>query len=160
MNSFSSVFQHHVYDLCVCACHHIKSCLPSAEMINDAHKWFASYYDAMYITEIKYTGYHMTRVSHMIMSSLSILCSLSLFGYTAVTIVMVCPHPFLSEGCLSCQVLSNGHLSPRQPQSSALHAWSMRLSAVLFLRLRFMFYMHVCISEFTTICQQIEKKTF
>ena len=107
----------------------------------------------MYITEIKYT----TRVSHMIKSSLSILCSLSLFGYTAVTIVMVCPHPFLSEGCLSCQVLSNGHLSPRQPQSSALHAWSMRLSAVLFLRLRFMFYMHVCISEFTTICQQIEK---
>ena len=99
----------------------------------------------------------MTRVSHMIKSSLSILCSLSLFGYTAVTIVMVCPHPFLSEGCLSCQVLSNGHLSPRQPQSSALHAWSMRLSAVLFLRLRFMFYMHVCISEFTTICQQIEK---
>ena len=99
----------------------------------------------------------MTRNSHMIMSSLTILCSLSLFGYTAVTIVMVCPHPFLSEGCLSCQVLSNGHLSPRQPQSSALHAWSMRLSAVLFFCLRFMFYMHVCISEFTTICQQIEK---
>ena len=99
----------------------------------------------------------MTRNSHMIMSSLTILCSLSLFGYTALTIVMVCPHPFLSEGCLSCQVLSNGHLSPRQPQSSALRAWSMRLSAVLFLRLRFMFYMHVCISEFTTICQQIEK---
>ena len=85
----------------------------------------------MYMTEIKYT----TWVSHMIKSSLSILCSLSLFGYTAVTIVMVCPHPFLSEGCLSCQVLSNGHLSPRQPQSSALHAWSMRLSAVLFLNI-------------------------